>query len=203
MSTAGEPVPTPDTERLLERSSQGDQAALEALLARYLPGLVAYVRKQAGKAIVVHESATDIAHSACREVLAALADEGYRFHGEDHFRAWLFQAALRKIQDRARHWRREKRDPARLQPIDSAQSRMLEGVMTALSPSEHAIGAEERAQLLAAIEQLDPRQREVVSLAYEMHLSHREIAARLEIEESHSRTLLARALARLARLMAR
>lgn len=196
-----EPSPD-DTAALIGASSRGDTHAAGVLLERYLPALVAYVRKHAGDAIVAHESATDIAHSACREILARLAEQRHTYTDEAHFRAWLFQAALRKIQDRARHWGRDKRDPGRLQAIDPAESRLLDGIAAALSPSDHAIGQEERRRLTAALEQLDPRQREVVRLAHEEQLSHKEIGARLQIEESHSRTLLARALARLARLVA-
>lgn len=191
-----------DTAALIGASSSGDAAAVDVLIQRYLPGLVAYVRSNAGNGVVAHESATDIAHSACREVLTRLTEERYVYTDEAHFRAWLYQVALRKIQDRARHWNRAKRNPDRLQAPGTAETILLDGIAAALSPSEHAIDREQRERLLAALQQLDPRHREIVRLAHEEQLPHKEIAARLQIEESHSRTLLARALARLARLLA-
>lgn len=190
-----------DTAALVGASSRGDGRAVAALLERFLPALVGYVRQHAGAGVVAHESATDIAHSACREVLTRLAEARYAYTDEEHFRAWLCQTAMRKIQDRARYWQRERRDPERVQSLGEAESRLLVGLASALSPSEQVLDRERCERLAAALQQLDPRQREVVRLSYEEQLTHREIAARLDIEESHSRTLLARALARLARLL--
>jgi RNA polymerase sigma factor (sigma-70 family) len=168
----------------------------------YLPDLVAYVRKNAGQAIVAHESATDIAHSACREILAKLTGQRHAYTDEAHFRAWLFQAALRKIQDRARYWGREKRDPARLRSLAAGEDRLLDDVTVCLTPSELTMAKDDHRRLAQALDKLEPRQREIVRMAHESQMSHKEIAAVFRIEESHSRTLLARALARLARLMA-
>lgn len=191
-----------DTAALFGASQSGDESAIDTLLRRYLPGLVAYVRNNAGNGIVAHESVTDIAQSACREVLTRLTEERFTYTDEAHFRAWLYQVASRKIKDRARHWTREKRNPGRLRMPESDETVLLDGIAAALTPSEHAIGREQRARLAVALEKLDPRQREIVKMAYEEQLPHKEIAARLQIEEGHSRTLLARALARLARLLA-
>jgi RNA polymerase sigma factor (sigma-70 family) len=59
---------------------------------------------------------------------------------------------------------------------------------------------EDRQRLEQAFARLAPRDQEIIGLVHEQQLPHREIALRLGIQEGHSRTLLARALARLARL---
>lgn len=205
------PEPPPDANqgndadpgRLLGLASSGDPGAAQALFERYLPGLIAYVRRHAGGVVAAMESATDIAHSACREVLTKLATDRFAYRDEHHFRAWLFQSALRKIQDRGRHWARDKRDPSQLEAVGEVPAALLQGLCAAIgTPSQAAITREEREQVALALLQLDARQREIVLMSYEQGLTHREIAERLQIEESHSRTLLARALARLSRLVA-
>lgn len=44
----------------------------------------------------------------CLEFLRGL--DGFDFRGEKAFRRWLYQAAERKIVDRVRYWRAERRD---------------------------------------------------------------------------------------------
>lgn len=192
-----------DVGRLLGLVSSGDPAALEDLLLRNLGGLRAYVRRCLGVRLGRQESATDLVQSVCREVLEDAARGAFAYRGEAEFQSWLRTVALHKIQMRARYWRVRGN-----QTVDGARSPAvgLERIPAAScdqgTPSAAAVQGEERARLLAALAQIDPRQRELVEWAHIDGLGHREIAVRLGITEAHSRVLLSRALARLARIAA-
>ncbi|MCA9320002.1 MAG: hypothetical protein KDB53_04670, partial [Planctomycetes bacterium] len=130
-------------EGVVTRASQGDPVAIDDLLSRHLPGLRAFVRLNAGAAIRAKESASDLVQSTCREILQDFGDFEYR--GDAAFRHWLYTAALRKILDRDRFYRRDKRDRARevSPPRGSSSGRDL-GVPyeRVFSPSDQAMARE-------------------------------------------------------------
>jgi RNA polymerase sigma factor (sigma-70 family) len=172
---------------------------LEALLSQHLPGLHAYIRLRAGRMLLAKESAADIVQSACREVLE---DRGQVvFDSDGMFRHWLYQAAERKILDRARHWKREKRDAEK--EVGSLDEELWTGAYREIrSPSGHAIAREEAERLEAAFAKLPAEAREVIVLSRVVGLSHAEIAAELDRTEGSVRTLLSRSLAKLSALLA-
>ncbi len=121
------------------------------------------------------------------------------------FRAWLYVAADRKLKGRGRFWRRERRDPAREMRLDgaadSAHSSRARPQLAAgadATPSRDASAREELGRLVRAFASLPPDWREVILLARVEHLSHAQIAAKLGRTELATRSLLSRALARLA-----
>ncbi len=186
-------MPPPD-EELLRRATTGDPAAVEGLLVRYLPDLVAYLDRRAARWLRQRESAADLAQSVCREVLAHLRDGRFVFQGEPQFRQWLYRAAVIKLIERARHGGAERRDPGREVPGSAA----LDVPADAASPSELASFEEDLERFQVAFASLPPRAQEVISLKLALGLSHAEVAARLGVTEGNSRVLLARALAQLA-----
>jgi RNA polymerase sigma factor (sigma-70 family) len=100
-----------ETQTYVERAARGDERAVEALLMRYMPDLDRYVRRRAGAIVEAKESASDLVQSTCREILQNL--DRFRYDGEEGFRRWLFATALRKIRDRHRYYRAERRDAKR------------------------------------------------------------------------------------------
>jgi RNA polymerase sigma-70 factor (ECF subfamily) len=190
-----------ESARLLREASGGNPAAMAELLARHLPGLHAFVRLQAGEAIRRKESISDLVQSVCREVLENAAEFQYR--GETQFRQWLFTTALRKIIDRDRYYRAEKRDAAREQPFadDGSNADLLACYGTFCSPSQDAIAHEELARIEAAFGRLADDQREVLIQARIIGLSNAQIAEQIGRTEDAVRALLGRALARLATLL--
>ncbi|MCK6445713.1 MAG: sigma-70 family RNA polymerase sigma factor [Planctomycetes bacterium] len=185
----------------VRRASQGDVGAIDELLAQHLDGLRRYVRKHASPMVLARESSSDLVQSVCREVLRDLPKFEYR--GEAAFRAWLFQTALRKLLDRHRFYRAEKRHPAHeLAAADmSGLSRAeLAGLASSLgSPSGVAAHGEELERLDRALARLSDDDRALVRAVFVDGLSHADIAARLGISESASRKQLSRALARLSK----
>ena len=180
----------------VERASRGDGEAVEQLLGRYLPDLERYVARHASPLVRAAESAGDLALSVCREALESLRGGRFEYRGEGPFRQWLYRAAVMKLCTRHRHWRAERRDPAR----EVAPEAEL-GVAQALherTPSMDAVWNEDLARFQEAFGALPERYREVIALHHVEGLAHAEIAARLGTSEANSRVLLSRALGRLA-----
>lgn len=190
-----------DERDLISRATSGEPEAVDSLLERHLPVLRAFVRLQVGPAIRAKESASDLVQSVCREILQDVDDFEYR--GEAAFRQWLYTAALRKILDRDKYYRRDKRDVAReVNPAagaDSSAADLIDAYGTFCSPSRQAMAREESERVEAAFDRLPENYREVITLSRVAGLGYPELAAHYGKDEAYCRTLLSRALARLAR----
>jgi RNA polymerase sigma-70 factor (ECF subfamily) len=195
-----------ELESLAEAAARGERAAVDALLARYLPELRAFVRLRAGALIRAHESSSDLVQSTCREVIQHM--DRFRFPSESAFRHWLFTTALRKISNRRDYWTARKRaapgkgaaNPAGGDPTGGDEA-VLRAYASFSTPSRHAIAREELERIEAAFEQLSEEHREVIALARVAGLSRAEIAEQMGRSEVAVRALLHRALARLADLL--
>ena len=194
---------TEDVSSLVDDASHGDERAVESLLTHYLPDVERYLRRHAPAQVLAKESGADLAQSVCREVLERLADERFEYRGEAEFRRWLYNAAELKLKNRFRFYGRDRRAADReVGPISSPDGPAAGEALyrTLFTPSQHAIRSEELERFEAALAGLSEDERAVIRLFHMEGLSHREIARRRGIQEGHSRTLLSRALARLARL---
>jgi RNA polymerase sigma-70 factor (ECF subfamily) len=185
-----------DESRCVERATRGDAAAVEALLARHLPGLRTFLERRAGAVLLRKESGEDLAQSVCREVLGSLRSGRLEYQGEAAFRNWLHQAALLKMRERREFLGAAKRDADEV-PASGIESQVPGGGPT---PSQEAIAREQAEELSQALARLPSELRRVIELARIQGWSHAEIAAELGISEVNSRKLLSRALARLTSL---
>jgi RNA polymerase sigma-70 factor, ECF subfamily len=148
----------------------------------------------------VKESSSDIVQSVCRELLTH--QDRFRHPSEGAFAAWLFTTARRKIQKRARDLDRQKRDVAREQSGDDVDLAVVASAYARFSsPSASIMRREEVERLEAALEQLSPEHREVLTLAHLAGLSRAEIAAQIGSTEEAVRALLYRAMAKLSLLL--
>lgn len=184
---------------LVQKASTGDRTAIESLLATYLPALTTYVAHHAGAALRQKESQSDLVQSVCREVLEDLRSARLQYRGEAQFRQWLYKTALRKVQGRGRYFGAQRRAAGREVPIADAPS-AERGLQHSRTPSRSAATGEELARFRASLLLLDETSRRVVEWAWFDEMPHKEVAARLGITEAHSRTVLSRALARIAKL---
>ena len=194
-------TPTPDdTELLATRFAGGDEAAFELLLERHLPGLRAFVRSKLGPELRGLESASDLVQSTCREILRHKAR--FQHPGPDAFRHWLFTTAERKISDRLRRQHALKRDAGSVQRVDSGDlvdASGLLGVYSRFSSPSHRLELKDEVERVErALDRLSEEQREVVLLAHVVELSRAEIAKRIGKNEVTVRSILHRALARIA-----
>ena len=182
-----------DTELLAQRAAGGDETALGLLLERHLPGLRAFVRARLGPELRAAESASDLVQSTCRE--------RFRHPSPGAFRSWLFTTAARKVSERLRRAHAQKRDGEVARAGESSQvgeSRLLAVYGRFSSPSHRAAVADEVARVERALDRLSEEQREVILLAHVVELSRAEIAAELQKSELAVRSILHRALARMA-----
>ncbi|MEZ5966342.1 MAG: sigma-70 family RNA polymerase sigma factor [Planctomycetota bacterium] len=183
-----------------------DAAEIDALLEQHLSGLHAFVRLRAGKAIRAQESLSDIVQSVCRD---AIAERG-RFHyaGDAKFKGWLYTLALRKLIERARYWRRDKRDIRRVaSPQRDASGDVPDPVLQAyasVATPSRVLDAKQQVQVLeAAFDTLSDEQREVLSLARIAGLTFAEIATQTGRSEDACRQLAHRAKIRLSMALER
>ncbi len=190
-----------DSLPLIRRARSGDASARESLLLLHLPGLRGFLENRAGELIRNRESLSDLVQSTCREVLEDLP--GVDCENEVHFKHWLYQAALRKVVDKARFWRAEKRDPRReAEAAPRDDETLVSEVYAALgddlgTPSQAAMGREEIARIETALARLPREQRNVILMAKFLGLAHAEIAKELGKSEGSVRVLLFRSLAAL------
>lgn len=193
------------TEQRVENAVGGDRDARNDLLLQHLPALRAFVRMHLGHGVRSRESSMDLVNSVCREALQALPDFEYR--GRDSFRNWLLRRAENKIRDRGRYWKRERRSASReagnlttLLSHDDRSDRLSQ-LKNFNTPSRHAVAREELSRAEAAFRQLPADYREVIVLARILALPHSEIARTMGRSAASTRTLLSRALARMATLL--
>ncbi|MFT4539517.1 MAG: RNA polymerase sigma-70 factor (subfamily 1) [Planctomycetota bacterium] len=186
---------------LIRGARAGDADAQNELFGGHLQGLTAFVRLRLGAALRERETSQDLVQSVYREVLEDLDDFEYR--GEASFRHWLFRRAENKIRDRARFWRREKRDPGREERISAGvdDTGLLKELANFSTPSRQLTTREEIERVETAFAQLPDDYREVILLARVVGLSHAELSTEMNRTSVATRTLLSRALARLATIL--
>ncbi len=194
-------------QQLLQNAVAGDQGACNDLMESHLAGLRAFVRLRLGRRLRHHDSSLDLVQSVCREALEGLPRFEYR--GPDSFRNWLFRQAENKIRDRGRYWSRERRTGDReAGPVTAILARerdedveLLSQLRTFCTPSRHASAREELARAEEAFSLLPEDYRRVILLARVQNLPHDEVAQAMERSPAATRTLLSRALARMATLL--
>jgi RNA polymerase sigma-70 factor (ECF subfamily) len=182
----------PEARKLFERARAGDREALGAVLAEHLPGLRAYVSQRLGNLVRAREDTADVVQSVCRELLLGL--DGFEYRGEGAFRSWLYTTAVRKIVEKHARYGAQKRDGQR----DFAPEDELFAHLADTTPSQRAIASEELERIEHAFRALPDEYREVILMARVTGLSRAEIGRQIGRSEGAVRTLLHRALARLA-----
>ncbi len=182
-----------------EAGVHGPEARLDSLMAEHLPGLRGFLRRRVPEFVLERESTEDIVQSVCREVLEHLHDGRLSLRGEREFKQWLYEAALWKLRSRKRYLRAQRRDPRREVRPGRASLDVTPHPVISETPSRLLASKERREAVHQAIESLGGRDTEVLRFAVLEERTHAEIAQLLGVSPAHSRVLLSRALARLAR----
>ena len=194
------PVPTPGqtqaaesllvTGELLQRAREGDRAALEALLARYLPRLRRWASGRLPGFARSLLDTQDLVQETLTRVIQGL--DRIEVRGEKGFQAYVRQAVLNRIRDEVR-WAARRPGP--------------EGVPDSIpdlapSPLEHAIGADVLARYERGLAALDDDDRQLLHLRLELALDYQEITAMTgRPSRDATRMAIQRALARLSHEM--
>ena len=181
--------------------SSSEGVRFEALLEKHMPGLRSFLRSRASEWVLAKESADDLTQSACREAVEHLQNGRFKLRSDAEFKQWLYQAGLLKLKARARFYLADRRDlrreVGRVHPADS-EDPGFDSVVSA-TPSQFAATNEARRRVRECINQLGGRDQEVLTLAVLEGRPHSELAEALGVEVAHSRMILSRAMAKLAK----
>jgi RNA polymerase sigma factor (sigma-70 family) len=171
-----------DESDLIRRAKRGDEHAYEELVHAYqgIAFRTAYVI--ARNAAEAEEAAQDAFVKAWR----ALG----RFRDGAPFRPWLLRIVANEARNRVRAAGRRAHLALRAATEEPSGG-------AAPSPEATYLSAEQRAALLAAVNDLPEDQRTVVSLRYFLGLSEQEVAETLDVPQGTVKSRSARALERL------
>jgi len=122
---------------------------------------------------------THTAEELAQDAFVRLCRDWWRVRRMDHPEAWLHRVAINLAMSR---WRRRS--------AERRARRRLEGAPVAEIPSDDA----ERLSIRGAVADLPPRQRTALVLRYYLDMPHAEIARLMDVQESTSKSLVAKAL---------
>ena len=160
-------------EDLVRRVGQGDPAAIQAMVARKLPRMLALAQRMLGDAV----EAEDVAQEA---MLRAWRQAPGWVSGRAKFDTWLHRVALNLCYDRLRR-RREI-------PTDAMPDWRDEGA----APDRGLLAADVGAAVNSALARLPDRQREAIVLCHYQELSNIEAAGLMKISIEALESLLSR-----------
>jgi len=187
------PTPPRDLETtaaLLALVRQGDAAARERLVRRYLPILRRWARGRLPSTARDLAETDDLVQLTLIRALSHVKDFEPRYEGA--FLAYLRRALLNSVRDEIRRTRRR---PQRV-PLDPGIEDPTPSVV------EQAIGREALERYEAALAELPEDQREAVILRLEFGFSHQEVADALGKKSSNAaRMMVARAVVRVVEAM--
>jgi len=166
---------------LVERARAGDRAARQRLYRQHVQRVFRTVRGM----LRSDAEAEDVTQDAMLTALTSL--DRYSPRSGIRFAAWLTTIAVNTTRRRFR----------RRRPELTATGELPEVADPSSDPAEDVDLARQRAALLQALAELEPREREIVSLRYGSDLNATEIAAQLRMEPANVRKILERARASL------
>ncbi|MFD1987078.1 RNA polymerase sigma factor [Mesorhizobium newzealandense] len=169
-------------EELVRRVGAGDPAAVQTLVARKLPRILALAVRMLGDAA----EAEDIAQETFLRIWRHAS--GWR-RGNAHFDSWIHRVTLNLCYDRLRR-RRE-------WVTDDLPEMVDPSTLPDAHPQEDALRVEQALQGIA------PRQREAIILVYYQEMSNIEAAATLQISVDALESLLSRGRRSLQTILAR
>lgn len=180
------------TLQLLQRARAGDRAAVDALIARYLPRLQRWATGRMPTWARDVADTDDIVQEAVLRTFARIGEFESRHEGA--LQAYLRQAILNRIRDELR------RAAIRTPSIELDPDRPDPGA----SPFEHAVGTEMAERYEAALSSLSNDDREAIVARVELGGSYEEVAVALgKSTADAARMAVGRALLRLAEAMGR
>lgn len=165
-------IADPD-EELISRVGRGDAAAIQAMVARKLPRMLALAKRMLGDAV----EAEDVAQEA---MLRAWRQAPKWTPGKAKFDTWLHRVALNLCYDVLRR----RRDV----PTEVLPERIDEGP----APDQGLLSSEVGARVDRALARLPDRQREAIVLCHYQELTNIEAASLMEVSVDALESLLSR-----------
>src|SRR5262245_53891795 len=196
------PHDTNETNALLERAARGDRSGLGLLLERDRVRLRRMVALRLDRRLSGRVDPSDVIQEAQLEAATRLAE--YLHNPTMPFFLWLrLITAQRLLTFHRRHLGARTRTVEREVPLERGMPQATSAALAAhllgqvTSPSNAAVRAEMKARLHAALEQMDPADRAVLTLRHFEQLSTAEAAVELGISEEAAKKRHLRALKRL------
>lgn len=175
----------PTTRRLLHEARAGDSGALNELLGRLRPRLLAWVAARMGARLRSRVEPEDVVQEILLSAHAALP--AYEDRGRRQFYAWLFTIAEHCITAQSDRFSAQKRDPRRETEVHSGIAAPF------TSPSLGAARRDEWAMVLEEVGELPERYREVFRLRRIEYRGNDEVAQILGVTPNHASVLYVRA----------
>jgi RNA polymerase sigma-70 factor (ECF subfamily) len=197
----------PDTEQLLAQAEQGDRAARNQLLTRFRGRLLRMIALRLDHRLAARFDPSDIVQDTLAEADQKLA--AYLRQRHLPFHAWLRRIATDRLAALHRdHIHTKRRSVTRESPLaqfpDESMAALAQQLLDRGStPSARLARSDDRHQLLAAMEQLVPADRELLVLRHLESLAADEIATLLGISTAVVYVRHVRVLERLRKLLAR
>jgi RNA polymerase sigma-70 factor (ECF subfamily) len=197
-----------DNSGLLERASGGDEPALAELFQRHRPRLRQMVELRLDGRLAGRVDPSDVLQDAYLDVVKQLP--AYRQQESMPFFLWLRAVTgQRLLRVHRQHLGAAMRDAGRdvalyrgALPHASSVSLAAQLLGRMTSASQAAVRAEMQLQVQAALNDMDPLDREVIALRHFEELSNQEAAAVLGLSKTAASNRFVRALARLQKTLA-
>ena len=175
--------------RLVRALRAGDEEAYESLHRVYDARLVALA--------VAHGCSRAVAQEVVQDTWVAVVRNIHAFEGRSSLKTWFFRILVNAANAHAERERRNvPLEPDVVVDLDQARNRRA-----ALAPEEHVVLKETVEHVHAAIGQLSPRQRDVITLRDVHGWTADDVSGRLGISRGHQRVLLHRARAQVRRAL--
>jgi RNA polymerase sigma-70 factor (ECF subfamily) len=192
-----------DLAELLARAGSGDEAALTELFSRYRKRLKQMVRLRLNRQLQGRVDDSDVLQESYLEAAKRLPD--YLAKRPLPFFLWLRHITGEKLIDmHRRHLGAKMRDAGQelslhRGPMPAASSASLAAQLMGrlTSPSQAAIKAETRLRVQEVLNNMDPLDREILTLRHFEQLNNVEVAETLGMNESTASSRYLRALKRL------
>jgi RNA polymerase sigma-70 factor, ECF subfamily len=201
--SANEAMAGLDDERLIDRAGEGDQAALVVLFGRYRKRLRQMIRLRLDRRLQGRVDASDVLQEAYLDVAQQLPH--YLAKREMAFFLWLrLVAGQRLMRIHREHLGAAMRDAGREVSLYKGALPQASSVSLAAqllghyTPASEAFSrAEVQIQIQAALNGMDPLDREIIALRHFEELTNAEVAEVLGLEISTASKRYVRALKRL------
>ncbi len=173
---------------LLEAARAGDAAAMEQLVAQYEPELRIVARARLGVALRPHLDSVDLVQSVHRSLLVGLRANRFDIASPEKLLGLALTIVRRKV---ARHWRHLKRQQ-RLSGAEGGSEQLIDTMLSlqSIDPSGNS-EVELRDNLQRLMEQLDPVEKQLISLRIEGY-STIDVARKLHLDPDVLRVKLSR-----------
>jgi RNA polymerase sigma-70 factor (ECF subfamily) len=192
------------TLQLLDAVNAGDSQALEQILARFRPDLLAFVEFRLDPCLRARFNASDVVQEAQIEVVRRMED--YLKRRPMPFHLWIRKTVYQRLLNMQRdHRRLAKRSVDREIVLPPTSASLLARPLLSRepSPSSRLKAHEEAERISQAIAQLNEVDREILLMRHVENLPYDEIACLLDIEAPAARQRYGRALIRLQRVLSK